>query len=314
MNATFNSIIFPIIFTIFPMIFMYYRGEKTTYLKSLIWPFLAAISSIVIFLVMKLDYNLIITLITLVLATLFNFLFINEWVNSKKLLKLLLVFGIFFFGSLFQFIPILLFNMDVNNISASENLYLTIFSDIIIVIIIYFLYRKEIKEQFINFKKNFYDHIDIAFKYWLIGLIVMVVSNLLIMALTPNAVANNEQQVQEMIKGSAPWASLICVGLFAPIIEELTFRKAFYDAFKKKWLFIIMSSFVFGGLHVFLSIENIWDLLYLIPYSSLGVAFAFTMSKTKNVFPSILVHVFHNTVLTVLSIVSSLTAMVISLW
>ena len=313
MNTTLNSILFPILITVAPIFYAYYKKEKATYLITSMWGIISFIITILLLTVVKLDYNLVIVFITTLISTLFNLCFIKEWIIPKKLLKLLLVFSLFFFSSLFQLIPIWIFNLNIKKLTSSQEVYLTLFSDIIILIILFFLYRKEIKEQFTSFKKNFYQHMDTSFKYWLIGLIVMVVSNLLIITFSPNSVAANEQQVQQLI-GSTPWVSLICVGILAPIIEEFTFRKAFYDAFSKGWLFIIVSGLVFGSLHVVLSLESLWDLLYLIPYSSLGIAFGFTMSKTKNVFPSILVHMFHNTCLTLLSIAGGSSAMVMMLW
>lgn len=309
MNEIANSILFPMLITVFPILLTYYRGEKSTYSKIGIWSILSFLFSLIIFHATKLDYNLIITIISIFISTIINIGFLKEWINSKKFIKLLIVFAFFFFGSIFQLIPIWLFHFDIHNLSSSQDVYLTLFSDYIILIIILFLYRKELKEQFMDFKKHLYEYLDIGFKYWLIGIIIMVISNLLIVSLSPNSVATNEQQVQTLIDG-APFVSLICVGLIAPIIEEFTFRKAFYDAFPKKWVFILVSGIVFGSLHVVLSISSLWDLLYLIPYCSLGISFAFIMSKTKNIFPSILVHCFHNTCLTLLSISSGIIGMV----
>ncbi len=90
---------------------------------------------------------------------------------------------------------------------------------------------------------------DVAIKYWLIGLIIMGTSNVLITFLATGAQASNEMGVQTMIHG-APLASFLAAGILAPIIEELTFRKSFFDALKNKWLFILTSGLIFGGLHV----------------------------------------------------------------
>ena len=133
----------------------------------------------------------------------------------------------------------------------------------------------------------------------------MVISNLIINLFIPGAEAGNENSVQEVIK-AAPFLSLICVGFLAPIIEEFTFRKAFKDFLPNKWWFIFISAIVFGGLHVILSLSSILDLVYLIPYCSLGFSFAFMYVKTNNIFTSISLHMFHNTVLTILSIVSAM--------
>jgi membrane protease YdiL (CAAX protease family) len=109
--------------------------------------------------------------------------------------------------------------------------------------------------------------------------------------------------VQEYIHTSK-YLSILVIGIIAPIIEELTFRKAFRDIFKNDLAFILTSGLVFGALHVVLSFNSLWDLLYIIPYSSLGIAFAITYSKTNNIYSTIFMHIFHNTVLTILSVIA----------
>ena len=97
--------------------------------------------------------------------------------------------------------------------------------------------------------------------------------------------------------------SIIAVGILAPIIEELTFRKAFREVFTNKTLFVLASGLIFGGLHVILSLNSLWDLFYIIPYSSLGIAFGYMYQKTDNIYTSIIMHIFHNTALTTLSLI-----------
>lgn len=223
----------------------------------------------------------------------------------KRFTKLICIFSLFFLASLFQLIPVYIFDLDLETLTATQSVLLTIFSDLILVIILAIIYRKSLKEDFVKLKNNFYYHIDTGTKYWFIGLIVMVVSNLIITFFISGAQAGNEESVQELIKGSG-FLSIIAVGILAPIAEELTFRKGFRECFKNKWLFIIISSLVFGGLHVVLSLNSIWDLFYLIPYSSLGVAFAYMYAKTDNIYTSIIMHMFHNTALTLLSVLGTM--------
>ena len=128
----------------------------------------------------------------------------------------------------------------------------------------------------------------------------MMISNIIISLLTP-AHAGNEESVQEFIH-STKLLSIITIGIIAPIIEELVFRKAFRDAFKNNVVFILISGLIFGGLHVVLSMSSAWDLLYIIPYSSLGMAFAYIYYKTDNIYTSMFMHMFHNTVLTTISV------------
>ena len=224
----------------------------------------------------------------------------EDKIDVKNLIKLFLIFLLFMMSSYLQLIPILLLNIDLNNLTMTEATWLTVFSDTVLLIILFIIYYKDLKKDFKNFKTNFWENMDVAIKYWLTGLIVMAASNAIITFLATGAQANNEMSVQTMIHG-APLASFIAAGILAPIIEELTFRKSFYDTFHNKWLFILTSGLVFGGLHVISS--TTWqDFLFIIPYSALGIAFAAMVYNRKNICTSISMHLIHNIVLILLSI------------
>lgn len=225
----------------------------------------------------------------------------NKIINVKKIPKLVGIVLLFFSASLLQLIPIELFKLDITNITANQQLWLTIFSNSILLIILIIIYRKSLKEDFKKIKGNLYQLLDSGIKYWLIGLIVMMASNIIISLFITEAQAGNEQGVQELIHSSG-LLSIIAVGILAPIIEELTFRKAFREVFNHKILFVLASGLIFGGLHVVLSLNSYWDLFYIIPYSSLGIAFGYMYQKTDNIYTSIIMHMFHNTALTLLSL------------
>lgn len=225
----------------------------------------------------------------------------NQMINFKKLPKLLGIVLLFFFSFLFQLIPIYLFHMSLEQINMNQ-LWLTIFSNMILLIILIFIYWKSLKEDLKKIKGNLYSILDSGIKYWLIGLAVMAISNILIGLFITQAQAGNEESVQEMIHSSA--LSIIAIGILAPIIEELVFRKSFREVFQNKTLFVLASGLIFGGLHVVLSLNSYWDLFYIIPYSSLGIAFGYMYQKTDNIYTSIIMHIFHNTVLTTLSLMA----------
>lgn len=226
----------------------------------------------------------------------------SEFINIKKIPKLIIIVTLFFLASLFQLIPINLFHIDINHITNYQQLLLTTFSDSILLIILIFIYHKDLKKDFKKLKENFNSIIDTGIKYWFIGLIVMVISNIFIGLFIANAKAGNEEGVQQLIHSSR-FLSIIAVGILAPIIEELTFRKAFREVFTNKVLFVLASGLIFGGLHVILSLNSLWDLFYIIPYSSLGIAFSYMYQKTDNIYTSMIMHIFHNTALTTLSLI-----------
>lgn len=223
--------------------------------------------------------------------------------KNIKLIKAIITIFLYFFGSLFRLIPCLIFNLNYYKISGKTSMYLTLFEYIILITIFFFMYKKDIINYIKDFKNNFSKDLDIGFKYWLIGIIIMVICNLLINRLFPKSNPGNEETIQALIK-TFPYLTLIATSIGAPIIEEITFRKTFRDIFKNDKVFIIVSGVVFGLLHVVFSYTNAYDLLYAIPYGVLGAVFAIMYVKSNNLFTSMSMHFIHNFTLTLISILT----------
>lgn len=218
----------------------------------------------------------------------------------KNLIKGIITFTLFFSNSYLQLLMVKILNIDLKNITTKEATIISCVASGIITVLILLLYRKELIKEWKKFKNNLSDNLDIGFKYWLMGLGLMMVSNIIISFVFQAGQANNEQAVQKMIS-SVPYLVLISAGILAPITEEITFRKVFRDNIKNNILFILISGIVFGYLHVS-SAESLAQFLYIIPYSSLGICFAISYSKTNTVFTSISMHMMHNIILTLFSI------------
>ena len=217
-----------------------------------------------------------------------------------EICKGLLTFFIFYLSSYFSMIAIALFNIDVNNYTASDLALVNTFADLLLVVLLVIIYFKELKTEFKSFKKNWKLNMDIAFKYWFIGLMIMCISNIAISFITDLNTSSNEQSVQTLVSAT-PYLMLFTAGILAPIVEELTFRKGVSKIFKNKWVYATASGLIFGLLHVIGS-GNIVEYLYIIPYGSLGFFFALTYYETKSIYPSIIMHAIHNTALILLSI------------
>ena len=145
----------------------------------------------------------------------------------KNLIKLVLSLMLFFYSYLIQIIPILIFNIDLETASPNTLYALQLFSNTFLLIMLILLYKKELIEEFKKFKENFWEMTDTAMKYWLIGLFVMVVSNLLISIFSPVKIANNEAGVQEIIS-STPIIALFLTTLLAPLNEEMYLKTNIY--------------------------------------------------------------------------------------
>ena len=219
--------------------------------------------------------------------------------KSNNIIKGFLTFVLFFSSSYIQ--KILAYDIfRFKKITMKEAIIVNCIASGIITILIILLHKSDLKKEWKIFKDNLSDNIDIGFKYWFIGLALMMVTNIIISFVFNAGQANNEQTVQKMID-TLPILTLISAGLFAPITEEITFRKVFKDNIKNKVLFVLVAGIVFGYLHV-TSANSLAQFLYIIPYSSLGICFAISYSKTDTVFTSMTMHMLHNTILTILSI------------
>lgn len=180
-----------------------------------------------------------------------------------------------------------------NNISdKTYTLYLAL-SELLLMIILFIIYRKTIIEDFKKFKKDINGNLELAFRYWTIGFSIMLISNLFISLILGKTISGNEEIVRNYID-SSPLLMAISTVIFAPINEELTFRKSLRDALKNKWVYALTSGIIFGGLHVISYINVPSDLIYLLPYSSVGISFALLYYKTNNIFSSISMHTMHN--------------------
>lgn len=230
--------------------------------------------------------------------------------NIKKKMVPLGMFCIVLLGlAYFPYIPILMLrlvgvNYDVFDITTKA--FFNFFCDIGYIIILFLIYKEKVVADFKKFFKKFGSNFELSFKYYFIGLIVMIASNLIITVFFNNATAGNEEAVRELID-NLPLYMLFSVSIYAPITEELIFRHAIKDAVlcygnKKlvRFIYIFISAFIFAAMHILGQTSNAIDYIYIIPYMSLGVAFAALYSKTDNIFSSIMMHALHNTATVIL--------------
>lgn len=229
---------------------------------------------------------------------------------ENKLGYFLKTLGLIFLLLFFSAIPLIflsIININYTNLSEISKIIYLFICDIILLLILIIIYRKIFFKDFKNyFNKNFTNNIETSIKYWLIGLIIMIISNLIISIITNGSIANNEESVRKLIN-IAPLYMFFQLAIYAPITEELIFRKSIKDIFDNKYIYILVSGLVFGGMHVITSISSPIELLYIIPYSSLGIAFASLYKKTDNIFSTITIHSIHNTLTLILYLIINIS-------
>ena len=187
-----------------------------------------------------------------------------------------------------------------SNNKVVSNIFLSLV-EITTFIVLFYIFRKTIIEDFKVFKKEYKKKLDTGFKYYFLGFFIMVVSNLII-AFIFKGIATNEAANREYLK-DFPFFSMIAMVIVGPSIEEIVFRLGFRKAFKSCIPYVLFSALFFGGLHVYSAfqgmnmseiIKNWYQFLYIVPYSALGFAFAKAYYETDNILTTMTVHTLHN--------------------
>ena len=133
--------------------------------------------------------------------------------NFKELIKGISVIGLYFILQIILSIPFV-FLLENKRISINTA-YLFIYLGLAIIFIL--IYKKSLKENIQNFKKNYKNILKSTLKYWALGLAIMIVSSLVI-SLFSIPTSDNQNTNIELFK-QAPIIQSICAIIFAPIIE-----------------------------------------------------------------------------------------------
>ena len=181
------------------------------------------------------------------------------------------------------------------NYILSDNIFVAslfqVLTYVILLLIIGGIYHKRLIHDFKKFKK---EYVGTALKNWIIGLGAMFIANIIISSIA-GGLASNEEANRTLL-GNYPVSSFISMVFLGPLVEEITFRASFKSAFSKWYTFALVTALLFGSAHIssFITTKDVLELLYLIPYSTLGFFFAKAFYETDNIYTSYLAHMFHN--------------------
>lgn len=217
-------------------------------------------------------------------------------IKIKEIIKFILIFLLYLLYS--DIIIIILTKLGVNIKVLPNNLKIAIMFliNLSLMIMLFIFYSKSIKENLKDLKLNFKSYIKDSFKYYVIGLLIMIISNIIISFFVEGN-STNETLIREYIN-IMPIYMIFSSCIYAPFTEEMVFRKSLRNCFNNKVLYILLSGLIFGSMHL-LSASNLVELVFLIPYSSLGCVFAYMYYKTNNIFVPMTFHMVHNTIIVI---------------
>lgn len=196
-------------------------------------------------------------------------------------LKPISVLFIYIFGTI-------LFSLILNPIISNSNHIISNLGNILIYILLLIPIALLNKNALITMFKNFkIKYLKDGFIIWIICFIIMILINYILIHNNFNT-PSNELLFRNYLTSDLIFSLIIAI-ILAPILEELTFRLSF-NTINNKYLYLVITSLLFGLMHI----NQTNELIYIIPYGILGLSFGLTYKKTNNIYSSIVIHSIHN--------------------
>jgi len=181
-----------------------------------------------------------------------------------------------------------LYNYATKTLSMNPLLYIFIF-DLITLLLAFILFYKEIKNGFKNFKENIISYIE----YFTLTLVIFLIIDLLIGLFCNFIVGDIPDNQTALVNISNILYLFFGSCIYAPIVEEIIFRGLLRKFIKNKYAFIIISSILFGLLHV-LGSGSLIQYIYILYYGASGVYFSYVYSTFNNISFCMFIHFFIN--------------------
>lgn len=218
----------------------------------------------------------------------------------KKIIKNILIFISYFIYE-YLFIYILdYFGIHFSNFEYANKVITMFIFNLIFILLIIMIYKKELLIDLKDFKINYKQYLSKYLGLYVLGVFLMGCTNLILQLITHLEISGNEENVRSLISKIPLFMAFSSV-IYAPFVEEIIFRKSIKNIIDKKYIFIILSGFIFGALHI-TNYKDINEILMGIPYMIMGIDFAYIYYKTNNIFTTMTFHLCHNLILFIIQL------------
>ncbi|MBO5183038.1 MAG: CPBP family intramembrane metalloprotease [Bacilli bacterium] len=219
----------------------------------------------------------------------------------SKILKNIFMFSFYFIYQIIILLFLQVFNIDTSNWNnIHKNIYL-ISTGIFYIIILVIVYSKELKDDYKESKSKLTNNVLKNIPIYIVGVLLMSLSNIIISKFTNSTISENEINVRNYIQIFPVYMAFSTI-IYAPIVEEITFRKTFRNLISNKYLFIILSGMVFGLVHIS-SNTSLNDFLMVIPYIIMGIDLSYIYYKTDTIYTTMIIHSLHNLILFIVQLI-----------
>lgn len=216
--------------------------------------------------------------------------------NKNKLALSVLVIGFYFIWPQIVGIVKSLF-------SNASDLIFNIISNLVLITVLIYIYRKDLKEYIIKFKKDCKKNILTIIVYSLISIVVVGILNALVTQIFKlnNGTINDGLLLKDFAKN--PFLIGLITIFYYPIVEEIVFEKTLKDVIPNKCLFIILSGIFFWYYNVAYTANfTLAAIIGSFYYFVMGVIRAYTFTETDNLLVPIFIKAIYNVFVTFVSV------------
>lgn len=175
--------------------------------------------------------------------------------------------------------------------------------NVLIFVLVLYVFRKRLNRDFKAFKENFGSYIGYIFKWWAIMLGLSFLAAIVRIVLGGALETSNQAGLNSM----PLWYVGPLAIIWAPFVEEGIFRGGLRRFVKNDKLFIILSAVLFGLLHTIGSETGIYNIIVQsLQYMVMGGVMAHVYTKTNNICVNMGIHCVQNTLGVLMMLLTSL--------
>lgn len=230
-----------------------------------------------------------------------NNLFTRKVPSQVKWMFVFMILPLYFYCSsiigsaLIKFLMLTFsWSMDYNTV----NCYLNFIVDLGMLIVVGFIMKDMLIEQWYDFKHDLKGHLLYG---CIIGTVLIylfgLIGGILTLLLGGQSTSENQQLI-ETITMSHPMMMIFTSVVLAPFLEECIFRGIVFG-----WVYELsprlahlVSAFIFGFIHVMMAIlaGNIAEWVQIFSYFFMGIALSYLYEKRNNIYVPVLAHAMNN--------------------
>lgn len=202
--------------------------------------------------------------------------------------------------------------------SVNQNGIIIFITYLLVAIPLVILNMKKIKFDYsvlsINVEKPFLSNLfSSVILMYAVSIGLGIISTLFAEIFDMSSVSSNQESIDLMLRSKSAFLVIITVTLIGPLVEELVFRSAIFSLIKNSKNAIIVSSIVFGLIHITTELLGLiggfsWFafgqmLVFSIPYIGMGVFLSYLYHKNNhNIILLYGVHAIYNLIVSILGL------------